>query len=142
MKDKGLYPLCQPVVGSAELSVVSNHQSIELSSLDLCVKGVNGEHGCPSAGVDGTKADNATLNVLNEGNLDTSGESVVAGIDNASQVDELMYLNFGKWKFRILSLKLLTYRVALSKIYPFGGKFYKPYMSNPLSVVSNSTGKL
>ena len=27
VKDKGSYPLCQPVVGSAELSVVSNHQS-------------------------------------------------------------------------------------------------------------------
>ena len=90
----------------------------------MCFKGVNGEHGCPSAGVDGIKADNATLNVLNEGDLDTLGESVVAGIDNASQVDEFIS-NFGKLKFRILSLKLLTYRVALNKIYPFGGKFYK-----------------
>ena len=90
VKDKGSYPLCHPVVGSAELSVVSNHQLIELPSLDLCVKGVNGEHGCPSAGVDGIKADNAILNALNEGDLDTSGESVVTGIDNAPQVDELI----------------------------------------------------
>ena len=64
----------------------------------MCVKGVNGEYGCPSAGVDGTKADNAILNVLNEGDLDTSGESVVAGIDNASQVDELIPYKTKYWR--------------------------------------------
>ena len=67
----------------------------ELSSLDLCVTGVNGEHGWPSAGVDGIKADNATLNVLNERDLGTSGESLWLGLTMPHKLMSL-YLNFGK----------------------------------------------
>lgn len=98
VKEKTVYPLHQPVVSSAELFVVPNHQLVQLPPLDVCVKGAHTEPNCPSASVDNTKVEGLTWQVLNRqsvnhlltsGDLDGSGECVLAG-NNAIKSEEIV----------------------------------------------------